>query len=203
VNKRILNVLKKMEEMDKTITFDDSDIPTAIENFHPGEEIKTWQIPRSTGEFLNFLVYLLKPKRILELCTSIGYSTIWIAEAANTYGGNVKTLEIFKPKIAIAKKNFKKSGLNNITLIECDAVEYTKKYKYKIDLLFLDAAKEEYITYYHNLLPNFKSGSVIIADNACSHRENIQDYINYLQRDKRVKNYFLNIDNGLLMTCFL
>src|SRR3989338_11439941 len=78
-------------------------------------------IPEETGKFFYILVSSIKPKNILEIGTCIGYSAIWLAEAAKKHGGKVTTIEIDKEDAGIAIENFRKANLNNISLINGDA----------------------------------------------------------------------------------
>ena len=59
------------------------------------DEIRTWHIAKTTGQFLHFLVTILQPKNILELGTSVGYSALWLGTASQKYGGKIDTLEYF------------------------------------------------------------------------------------------------------------
>ncbi len=80
-------------------------------------------ITRDTGEFLAVLVRATAAKRILEVGTSNGYSTLWLAEAARATGGSVTTLEALDFKIALARENFARSGLASvITPVAGDAI---------------------------------------------------------------------------------
>src|SRR5213596_94795 len=68
-------------------------------------------ITRDTGEFLSVLVKATRARRVLEIGTSNGYSTLWLADAARTLGGTVTTIEFSEYKVGLATKNFARSGL--------------------------------------------------------------------------------------------
>src|SRR5437762_10776533 len=68
-------------------------------------------ITRDTGEFLSVLVLAMDARRVLEIGTSNGYSTLWLADAARRIGGAVTTVEMSEFKIGMAKQNFVRSGL--------------------------------------------------------------------------------------------
>src|SRR3989344_4908807 len=105
-----------------------------------------YNIPAETGKFFYNLVLISKAKKFLEIGTSNGYSTIWLAEAAKHNKGKVITIEISKHKVNIARQNFKRAKLNKIiTMIHGDALKEIPKLKGKFDFMFIDAIKEDYI----------------------------------------------------------
>src|SRR3989304_156627 len=71
-------------------------------------------IPRETGQFLQVLAMACRAQRILELGTSNGYSTLWLARAARLTGGKVTTVERLESKFALARANFARSGLAEV-----------------------------------------------------------------------------------------
>ena len=116
------------------------------------------------GRVLRQLTEAMGAKRIVEIGTSSGYSTIWLALAARANGGKVFTHEIDPEKIKIASANFKKAGLDDvITIIEGDAHETIKQHKEPIDVLFLDAEKKGYLDYLNQLLPRIRPGGLILG----------------------------------------
>lgn len=174
-----------------------------------GETIKLWSVPRTTAELLEFLVVATNSKNILEIGTSAGYSTLYLAMGAKYNNGKVYTIEKLKPKADFAKKNFTKSKLDNIELLEGDAFDYLAKGNFQdIDLIFLDADKENYGKYFDLFMPYLKRGGLIVADNIFDYGHMMQDFLNKVlgtklpgsQSDKRVKSYTLPLDNGVLIT---
>jgi len=113
---------------------------------------------------LRQLTEALGAKRIVEIGTSSGYSTIWLAMAARASGGKVFTHEIDPERIKIASANFKKAGLDDvIEIIEGDAHETIKQLKGPIDVVFLDAEKKGYVDYLEKLLPLIRPGGLILG----------------------------------------
>lgn len=174
-----------------------------------GETIKLWSVPRTTAELLEFMAVATKSKNILEIGTSAGYSTLYLAMGARYNKGRVNTIEKLKPKIKLAKSNFKKAKLNNIDLLEGDAMEILKSGKIKkMDLIFLDADKENYGKYFELFMPLLKNGGFIIADNVFDYGHMMKDYLDKVlgtklpnsQSDRRVISYTLPIDNGVIIT---
>lgn len=143
-----------------------------------------FNISRKTGEFLEKLVKEHKPKNILEIGTSNGYSTIWLAVAGDEVGAAVTTIETEQEKIDLAKENFKKAGLKNIKIIKGPALEILPKLKQRFDFVFLDAVKSEYIDYLKLLLPKLKKPAIVTAHNIISAREKLKDYLEFVKKFK-------------------
>jgi caffeoyl-CoA O-methyltransferase len=116
------------------------------------------------GRVLRQLTEAVGAKRVVEIGTSSGYSTMWLAMGARAAGGKVLTHEIDPEKIKIASANFEKAGLDDlITIIEGDAHETLKQHKEPIDVLFLDAEKKGYLDYLEKLLPLVRPGGLILG----------------------------------------
>ena len=123
-------------------------------------------VPQHDGRLLRILAESMGAKNVIELGTSTGYSGIWFGLALKKTGGKLTTYEIDAGRAATARENFKKAGMEDlITLVEGDAHQEIKKLKGTIDIVFLDADKEGYIDYLGKLLPDLRSGGLIIAHN--------------------------------------
>jgi len=166
-----------------------------LENF--GKNNFTFNIPAETGKFFYNLVLISKSKNILEIGTSNGYSTIWLAEAAKQNKGRVLTIEISENKIKMAKENFNRAKLKNIKIIQGDAIKEIPKLKEKYDFMFIDAIKKDYIKYLKLNEKNLKKNSVIVADNAIIFKDKMQDYLNYLQNNKNYSSVLVPIGTGV------
>jgi predicted O-methyltransferase YrrM len=113
---------------------------------------------------LRQLTEALGAKRVVEIGTSSGYSTIWLALGARAAGGKVFTHEIDPDKVKLARANFEKAGVDDvITIIEGDAHETIKQHKEPIDVVFLDAEKKGYVDYLKKLLPLVRPGGLILG----------------------------------------
>jgi predicted O-methyltransferase YrrM len=116
------------------------------------------------GRVLRQLAESLGAKRVVEIGTSSGYSTIWLAMGVRAAGGKVITHDIDPKIIKIARENFQKAGVDDlITIVEGDAHETVKQLKEPIDLVFLDADKKGYIDYLQKLLPLVRPGGLILG----------------------------------------
>lgn len=174
------------------------------------EIIKLWSVPKKSAEVLENLVILTGAKNVLEVGTSAGYSTLHLASGAKNNNGKVYTIELLQEKIDLAKSNFQKSGLQNITLIEAEASKVLNDWNFgEIDFVFLDADKENYGKYLDLLLPKMKIGTIIVADNINDYGHMMEDYLQRItgthlpksRVDRRVRSYYLAaLDNGLMIT---
>lgn len=166
-----------------------------LENF--GKNNFTFNIPAETGKFFYNLVLISKSKNILEIGTSNGYSTIWLAEAAKQNKGRVLTIEISENKIKMAKENFNRAKLKNIKIIQGDAIKEIPKLKEKFDFMFIDAIKSDYIKYLKLNEKNLKKNSIIVADNAIIFKDKMQDYLNYMEKNKNYSSVLVPIGTGV------
>lgn len=135
---------------------------TALEDMTRGE----WHLNVTTreGRVLRQLTESLGAKRVVEIGTSSGYSTIWLALGVRANGGHVFTHEIDPAKVKLARENFTKAGVEDlITVIEGDAHETIKQHKDPIDVIFLDAEKSGYVDYLDKLLPLVRPGGLILG----------------------------------------
>ena len=116
------------------------------------------------GRVLRQLTEAVGARRVVEIGTSSGYSTIWLALGARAAGGKVFTHEIDPEKVKMARANFKKAGVDDlVTIIEGDAHETIKQHKEPIDVVFLDAEKKGYVDYLQKLLPLVRPGGLILG----------------------------------------
>ena len=122
-------------------------------------------IQREVKAFLAALLDFKRPKRILEVGSAIGYSSIFFSEHLRK-GGEIITLEKDEKYAAIARENIKKAGKEHIIhLIEGAAEETITTVEGKFDMLFLDANKSQYRYYFDVIYPKLNEGGIIICDN--------------------------------------
>jgi len=157
------------------------------------------QIPRETGKFLSILAASVPKGKFIEIGTSAGYSTLWIALACKLLGNKVTTFEILKEKAKIAEETFKKTNMEDfIELILGDARDYINNYK-NIAFCFLDAEKEVYGECYDLVIPNMVKGGILIADNAINHYETLKPMLEKALADDRVDALLVPIGKGELL----
>lgn len=160
-----------------------------------------WAVPRTTAEFLYDLVLEKKPKVILELGTSSGYSTIWFAKAAKTYSGKVYTMEKEDSKIEMAKGVFEFAGYeDDIDLQHGYILDLLDHWDQPIDLLFIDAEKRFYKNYLEICEKFLKPGSIVVADNILDFGDWMNGYREYVESSEKYDSKLIEMDHGLLIS---
>lgn len=155
-------------------------------------------VTRDTGEFLAVLVKAMRARRVLEIGTSNGYSTLWLASAARAIGGTVTTVERAELKVGMARANFARSGLADvITLVHDDAGGVLKRTgDAGIDLLFLDSERPEYPGWWPDLRRVLRSGGLLVVDNATSHPEQMAPFVALVTTDPTFTTSLVPVGNG-------
>jgi len=135
-------------------------------------------ITPETGRLLWILARSARATRILEVGTSNGYSTIWLADAARATGGRVTTLELNPAKVKLARENLARAGLaDRVEVLEGRAVDSLGTRPGPFDLVFLDADRGSYLTYLELVVPRLVPGGLLVADNVSSHAQELHDYL--------------------------
>ncbi len=158
-------------------------------------------ITPDTGEFLSVLVRFGTARRVLEIGTSNGYSTLWLAEAAAAIDGHVTTLEFAEDKVAMARSTFARSGLAaHITLVHGDAGQWLAgAAEGSIDLLFLDSDRGQYAGWWPQLRRVLRPGGLLVVDNATSHAEEMEPLCLLLDADPDFSTSVVPVGNGELL----
>jgi len=158
-------------------------------------------IPPETGKFLYVLVRAARPKRILEVGMFHGYSTLWMGLAARAVGATITTLELDPEKVAVAKQNFARAGLTDvISVLVGDGRQTLAGLTGPYDFAFLDAAKEDYATYFDLIYPRLSPGGVLVADNAISHGEHLTAYFAKVRNHPNLVSVLVPIGTGEELT---
>jgi len=134
------------------------------------------------GKIITEIIKKYNPKTVLEIGTLYGYSAILMANILPV-GGKVVTIELDKLIAATARKNIADAGLSDkIDIVDANALEAIPKLDLKYDLLFLDAAKDEYLKYLKLAEnKNLKKGSIVVADNVEVSKNEMVDYLEYVR----------------------
>lgn len=159
-------------------------------------------ITPDTGRFLSILIQSCGAKNILEVGTSNGYSTLWLADAASRTGGKVTTTEISEKKYEIATGNFSRSGL--VDYIDAKLVDirnYIINVKTdSVDLLFLDAERTQYQEYWTDLDRVLGQNSLLVVDNAIAPKPEEMTWLTgAIASSGRYESQIVNIGNGELL----
>jgi len=155
-------------------------------------------ITRDTGELLSVLVRTTLSQRVLEIGTSNGYSTLWLADAATSIGGKVTTVELSEYKFHLAAHNFERSGLSSaITQIRSDAgILLADSSDESFDLIFLDSERSEYPGWWPDLKRVLCKGGLLVVDNAISHKEQMKPFVELVGADKEFTTCLVPVGNG-------
>ena len=157
------------------------------------------QIPPETGKFLAILAASAPPGRWIEIGTSAGYSTLWLALACREAGTKLTTFEVLDHKAALACETFKLAGVGDVVeLIVGDAREHLAGIE-GIAFCFLDAEKEVYGDCYEPVAANLVPGGLLVADNAISHGESLAPMLDRALNDDRVDALIVPIGKGELV----
>jgi predicted O-methyltransferase YrrM len=154
-----------------------------------------------TGELLGVLVRASGSRRILEVGTSNGHSTLWLADAAEAVGGRVETLDIDPRRTQLACANLERAGLGAIA--DCrtiGAAQALAEYPEAAwDFVFLDAERPEYPGYWPNLRRALAPGATLAIDNAISHESELQSFNRLLGDDPQLTSALVPIGAGLIV----
>jgi len=167
---------------------------------------------KSQGTFLQMISRLVQPRRILELGTYTGYSTIALAEGL-TDDGLIYTVENEPEREDMIRKYIQKAGIENkVKLFIADALDVLPTLHETWDLIFIDADKINYLNYYKMLIPHLSQNGILLADNVLWSGKVIEDvkdndkdtkailqFNSFVQQDNRVKNMILPFRDGMMM----
>ena len=155
-------------------------------------------ITHETGEFLSVLVRAMHARRILEIGTSNGYSTLWLAEAANEVGGRVTSVDFSEFKLNLASANFARAGLSSIIKMvhENASLVLERLEPDAFDLLFLDSERREYPHWWPHIRRTLRPGGLLVVDNAISHPEQMAPFIALVKADSEFTTSLVPVGNG-------
>lgn len=154
-------------------------------------------IRKDMQSFLKLLLTVQKPMRILEVGTAVGFSAVLMAEYAPE-GCKIVTIENYDKRIPIAKQNFERAGKSDqITLLEGDATEVLKTLEEPFDMIFMDAAKGQYINFMSDVLRLLKNDGVLVSDNVLQDGDIIESHFIVERRNrtiyKRMREYLYEL----------
>lgn len=207
LNGKIWSVLNRLEKQSKLEKSHNFDIPT---------NDRMLAISQDTGVFFNIMLKTMKAKKVLEIGTSVGYSTLWFADAIkqNSQDINEKlivTIDENPSKIERAKRNFGDANVDDIIEIkEGRALDILRKILHdyeengkvqadQLDFVFIDADKETLIEYFDTVFLMVREGGIIAADNMLypeEYRPIMEKYAHYVRSKPNVQSVTLPIGNG-------
>jgi caffeoyl-CoA O-methyltransferase len=157
------------------------------------------QIPPEAGRFLALLAAGTPEGAWIEIGTSAGYSTLWLALACREVGRRITTFEVLEEKAALARETFRLAGVGDVVeLVVGDARDHLRGRK-DIAFCFLDAEKDLYADCYELVVPNLVPGGLLVADNVISHAQDLKPMLNRALADQRVDGVIVPIGKGELI----
>ncbi len=163
-------------------------------------------VGKEVGQFLNSMVKAANAQTILEIGTSYGYSTVWLAEAVRQTGGKVITLEIDEQKSSYAKTQIKKAGLEDYVDFRVgDALESIQQAPEIFDFVLVDIWKELYVPSFELIFPKLKKGGYLIGDNMIHppmHHQEAAAYRTAIKATNAFDSVLLPIGSGVEVSCF-
>lgn len=178
---------------------DNATLDAKVEQFldaHKGQ----WQslnVPYEDGKTLYDLIIKNNYKQALEIGTSTGHSSIWIAWALSKTGGKLITIEINKERHEQALKNFKEAGVSGyIDARLTDAHQLVKELEGPFDFVFSDADKEWYTQYFKDIEPKLKTGGCFTAHNVLNPLKGIKEFVNYIHSLSNYETTIVSTSNA-------
>ncbi|MCO8113559.1 class I SAM-dependent methyltransferase [Acinetobacter lwoffii] len=161
-------------------------------------------IEPESGQFLSMLIRAQQSKNILEIGTSTGYSTLWLAEAARQTQAMITTLEVDAERVTQAKQYATEIDLADLINFKViDAQVYLEAEQEIFDFILLDAERDDYVSYWPHLSRLLKAkGGLLVVDNVISHAAEVEEFIALIQQDPRFIMSSVPIGAGLLMVGF-
>jgi predicted O-methyltransferase YrrM len=162
-------------------------------------ERRTRNVDRETGRFHRMLVRTSRARAILEIGSSNGVSTIWLAAATRDVGGRVTGTELLPERATAANANLAAAGLADVaSVLAGDARATVADLAGPFDFVFIDAEKEDYVDHLLAVIDRVHPGGLVLADNVVSH--DISAYQELLRARSDVETVTLPIGRGIEFT---
>lgn len=187
LDERVARVIQELEAQDRE----------ARERGRPSAA-RTYPLHPDSARFLHVLVQAGRYRRLLEIGASVGYSTLWLADAAHRNGGTLVTCEIEPSRAEANRANIARAGLQNVVhYVIGDARQTVADHPGPFDFVFIDADKPDYVTYFELLLPKVIPNGLIVADNVISHGEVLAAYVARVKEHPLYESVTVPIGRGL------
>jgi predicted O-methyltransferase YrrM len=163
-------------------------------------------VGRATGTLMNLIIREAKARRILEVGSSYGYSTTWLAEAARAVGGKVISLELRAAKTEYAREQLARAQLEGLVEFRVgDALASLAQLAGPFDFVLIDLWKDLYVPVFERLHPKLAPGAIIVADNMLqpeSARPHARAYRERVRAAPDMSSVLLAVGNGLEVSRF-
>jgi predicted O-methyltransferase YrrM len=166
------------------------------------DRLARWRnVEPETAALLGVLVRTKQARRILEIGTSNGYSTIWLGDAAEDTGGMVVSVEIEPSRTALARENLAQAGVDaSVELRTEDAAQALRGFPdAAFDVVFLDAERPDYIGYWADLVRTLAPAGLLVVDNVISHADELIGFLVIAENDERFDAVEVPIGAGVLL----
>ncbi len=184
-------IQNRMSYLEKIDSRDRSDNTPRLERLR--------QIPPETGQFIALLAGAAPPGEYIEIGTSAGYSTLWLALACRLGGRKIITYEILDDKAELARATFCLAEVGDVVdFVHDNALNHLPNLK-NISFCFLDAEKEIYLECFEAVVPRMAPGGILVADNAINHKATLRPMLDQALSDERIDALIVPVGNGLLV----
>ena len=166
------------------------------------DRLQRWRnVEPETARVLAVLIRALAPQRLLELGTSNGYSTIWLADAARSVGGSLVSVEIDPNRVERARENLNHAGLGDVVELHVEdaATTLSASADGAWEFIFLDAERPAYPDYWPDLVRVLPPGGLLAVDNVVSHASELVEFRDLVGRDERVMEALCPTGAGALL----
>lgn len=184
-------VVKRMHELEQHDAHDRQDGTPRMERLR--------QVTPEVGRFIALMAAAAPAGRYIEIGTSAGYSTLWLALACRQVGRRITTFEIRDDKALLAREMFEMACVADVVdLVHTDAMLQLPDLT-GVSFCFLDAEKEIYGSCYEAVVPNMVASGILVADNAINHQATLQPMLDRALHDPRVDALIVPIGKGELV----
>jgi len=199
MDQAVASILREYEKRSDAETERNRDM--APEEFYKHRDEYLLSVGPASGQFLNLLATQSHAKTVLEVGSSYGYSTVWLAEAARTNGGKLITLEAVAEKQEYARSQIAKAGLTAFVDFRLgDARDSLSKLDVPVDFVLLDLWKDLYITCFDLFYPRLSPGALVVADNMLypeSALKNAMNYRKHVRIKRDMQSVLVPVGSGL------
>ena len=164
---------------------------------------ENWSLSPESAKLLHLVARIGRCHDILEVGTSIGFSTLHLAWAAAEHGGHVTSIEASPERQAQARRHIDEAGLSATVSLRLGSaipvLDTLVADKLQFDMVFLDARKKEYADYFRFAQMLVRPGGILVADNTRSHRDKMTDFIAAVQSHPDWRSCDIETPNGFVL----
>jgi predicted O-methyltransferase YrrM len=166
------------------------------------DRLDRWRnVEPDTARLIAVLIRATSARRLLEIGTSNGYSTLWLADAARSINGRVVSVEIDPARTAEAREHLDAMQLDHFVELRSEDAAQTlaQSGDASWDLIFLDAERPAYVAYWPDLVRVLKGGGLLVVDNVLSHADEVREFRQLASEDPGVSEALVPTGAGALL----